>query len=199
MPDELIGEGVLMLLLTEAELAVVVVVMLLLALVLPVVLLAKSYRRCPPNRMLVVYGQGIPNGSKCIRGGGVLVWPIIQDCAELSLEPIRVPIVVERIFTHGNDAVEVNAVVTVAIGQGERMSANAAERLIGLDERAIETMVRDILVGNLRRTVAMRELAEVKGDSEKLSAQATEDAAPEVGKVGLEILSYKIDRVIEKA
>lgn len=188
-----------MLLLTDPQTAVVIAVLLLLALVVPVVLMARAYRRCPPNRMLVVYGQGIPNGSKCIRGGGVLVWPIIQDCAELSLEPIKVPIVVERIFTHGNDAVEVNAVVTVAIGQGERMTANAAERLIGCDERAIEKMVREILVGNLRRTVAMRELAEVKGDSQKLSAQATEDAAPEVGKVGLEILSYKIDRVVEKA
>ncbi|MBK8206615.1 MAG: flotillin family protein [Planctomycetes bacterium] len=199
MPDKLIGKGARMLLLSGVEFAAASGAVLVLALVLPTVLLAKSYRRCPPNRMLVVYGQGVPNGSKCIRGGGVLVWPIIQDCAELSLEPIKVPIVVERISTHGNDAVEVNAVVTVAIGQGERMSANAAERLIGLDERAIETMVRDILVGNLRRTVAMRELAEVKGESEKLSAQATEDAAPEVGKVGLEILGYRIDRVVEKA
>lgn len=186
-----------MLLLTGLQVAVVLV--LVLAFVLPVVLLAKSYRRCPPNRMLVVFGQGVPNGSKCIRGGGVLVWPILQDSAELSLEPIKVPIVAERIYTRGNDAVEVNAVVTVAIGQSQRMSANAAERLIGLDERAIQSMVRDILIGNLRRTVAMRALAEVKGGSEKLGAQATEDAAPEVEKVGLEILSYKIDRVVEKA
>ena len=41
---------------------------------------ATRYRRCPSNRILVVYGRvGSGRASKCIHGGGAFVWPLIQD------------------------------------------------------------------------------------------------------------------------
>lgn len=52
------------------------------------------YRRCPSNKVLVVYGRGIgmPAGqlSKTLHGGGTIVLPILQDYRYLSLEPMQV-------------------------------------------------------------------------------------------------------------
>ena len=54
-----------------------------------VVLIVKRYRRCPSNRVLVIYGKaGGGKAVKCLHGGATFVWPLIQDHAYLSLEPI---------------------------------------------------------------------------------------------------------------
>ena len=57
-------------------------------------LVMTRYRRCPSNKVLVVYGRGvgIPTGelSRTLHGGGTLVLPILQDYRYLSLEPMQV-------------------------------------------------------------------------------------------------------------
>ncbi len=44
---------------------------------------ASRYKRCPPDRVLVVYGRtGAKKAgasSSCYHGGGAFVWPIIQS------------------------------------------------------------------------------------------------------------------------
>ena len=53
--------------------------------------LLNRYRRCPSDKILVIFGTRGTNGSaKCIHGGGAFVWPIIQDYAYLSLTPISI-------------------------------------------------------------------------------------------------------------
>jgi flotillin len=45
-----------------------------------VLLLVRQYKRCPSNRVLVVYGRtGKGQASKSIHGGAAFVWPLIQD------------------------------------------------------------------------------------------------------------------------
>ena len=60
---------------------------LLLIILLGAVSFAVSrYRRCPSNKVIVVYGKTEAAGSsKCVHGGGVFVWPLIQDFGVLSL------------------------------------------------------------------------------------------------------------------
>ena len=58
-----------------------------------VTLLASRFKRCPSNRVLVIYGKaGRGEAAKCIHGGAKFVWPLIQDYAYLSLEPIQIEI-----------------------------------------------------------------------------------------------------------
>src|SRR5688572_18390065 len=69
-----------------AMLSAVVVVGLL-------VMFASRYRRCPANRVLVISGKvGGEGTARCISGGGAFVWPVIQEYAYLSLEPIQIDI-----------------------------------------------------------------------------------------------------------
>ena len=78
-----------------AELDPVVMIAVLSAVILFsfLLLLAKRYRRCPSNNVLVVYGKVAGNeAAKCIHGGGAFVWPLIQDYAYLDLEPLQIEI-----------------------------------------------------------------------------------------------------------
>ena len=50
--------------------------------------LVKRYKRCPSNRILVIYGKVREGRSaRCLHGGGAFVWPLIQDYEFLSLDP----------------------------------------------------------------------------------------------------------------
>src|SRR5262245_61871967 len=80
-------------------------------------LLINRYRRCPSNRVLVIYGRGTGmNAAKCVHGGGRFVLPLIQDYAYLSLEPIQIAIPLMDALSIENIRVSVPIVFTVAIG-----------------------------------------------------------------------------------
>ena len=60
-------------------------------LVLVLSVLARYYKRCPSNRVLVIFGKTARDEpADCISGGARLVWPLLQDYAWLSLEPMRI-------------------------------------------------------------------------------------------------------------
>src|ERR1051325_11527988 len=54
-------------------------------------LVVKRYKRCPSNRVLVIYGKtGGGNAAKCVHGGAAFVVPLIQDYAYMDLDPIQI-------------------------------------------------------------------------------------------------------------
>ena len=56
-----------------------------------VVALINRWRRCPSDKILVIYGSSGAKGSaKCVHGGGAFVWPIVQDYAYMSLTPLSI-------------------------------------------------------------------------------------------------------------
>ena len=58
-----------------------------------VIFISTRYKRCPSNRILVIFGKvSGDRASKCIHGGGAFVVPLVQDYAYLSLEPLAIEI-----------------------------------------------------------------------------------------------------------
>ena len=67
---------------------VVLTIVVILVAVFLFISIVNRYRRCPSDKVLVVYGTtGNKGSAKCIHGGGTFVWPIIQDYAYLRLYP----------------------------------------------------------------------------------------------------------------
>src|ERR1051326_652206 len=94
------------------------------------IFLVKRYRRCPSNRILVIYGkvrQG--ESAKCLHGGGSFVWPLIQDYDYLYLDPMQIEIPLKGALSIENIRVNVPSVFTVAIGTDAPTMSNAAIRL----------------------------------------------------------------------
>ncbi len=54
----------------------------------------KRYKRCPSDKILVVYGKIGKGGelatrsSKCIHGGAAFIWPVFQSFMFLDLTPM---------------------------------------------------------------------------------------------------------------
>src|SRR5690606_28340183 len=95
--------------------------------------LVKQYKRCPSNRILVIYGRiGGHQSSKCVHGGGTFVVPLIQDYAFLSLDPITIDIELSGALSKKNIRVNVPSTFTIGISTDSTIMQNAAERLLGL-------------------------------------------------------------------
>src|SRR5947209_7037149 len=120
-----------------------------------VVLLVNRYKRCPSNRVLVIYGKtGGGNAAKCIHGGAAFVVPLIQDFAYLDLDPIQIEVPLKGALSMENIRVNVPSVFTVAIGTDAQTMQNAAIRLLGLDTQEVKEQARDIIFGQLRQVIA---------------------------------------------
>ena len=173
-------------LLTLPVIGVVVVFVLVAALL-------KRYRRCPSDKVLVIYGTTANGGSaKCIHGGGAFVWPIVQDYAYLSLTPISIEANLTNALSRQNIRVDVPCRFTVGIStEGDSMN-NAAERLLGLNSAAIQDMARDILFGQLRLVIASMSIEELNSDRDKFQENIMKNVEIELKKVGLKIINVNV-------
>jgi len=81
-------------------------------------LLAKRYKRCPSNRVLVIFGKSGRGheAATCIHGGARFIRPLLDDFAWLSLEPMQIEIPLRGALSMENIRVNVPSVFTVAIG-----------------------------------------------------------------------------------
>src|SRR5207253_9130588 len=57
-------------------------------------LLSQRYKRCPSNRVMVIYGKytGSPTGTRCLHGGAPFALPPVQDPALPAREPLQLEI-----------------------------------------------------------------------------------------------------------
>ncbi|MCR9077108.1 MAG: flotillin family protein, partial [bacterium] len=81
---------------------IISVAVALFVLLFVVLFLASRYRRCPSNRILVIWGTGSKQSAQCYHGGGKFVWPVIQDYAYMSLEPLVIEIPLEGALSLNN-------------------------------------------------------------------------------------------------
>ena len=126
---------------------------------------ARRYKRCPSNKVLVIYGKTSSGQSaRCLHGGGKFVMPLIQNYDFLSLDPLQIEIPLEGALSLENIRVNVPSVFTVAIGtEGETMQ-NAAVRLLGLTTSEIAKQAEDIIFGQLRQVIASMRIEEINRD-----------------------------------
>ena len=124
----------------------------------------RRYRRCPSDKILVVYGKTGGGSAKCIHGGGKFVWPVIQDYAYLSLTPISIDANLTNALSRQNIRVDVPCRFTVGISTEPDSMNNAAERLLGLTADEIQELARDILFGQLRLVIATMSIEEINSD-----------------------------------
>lgn len=162
--------------------------------------LASLYRRCPSNKVLVVYGR--VSGSKtvkCYHGGGTFVWPLIQGFAFLDLTPRTIHIPLKGALSHQNIRVNVPSTFTVAVGVTSDIMNNAAVRILDLDHREIESMATEIIIGQLRLTVASLRIEEINQDRERFLESIKNNIEPELHKIGLTLINVNITDITDES
>lgn len=172
--------------------AVVVAVILFVAII-------KRYRRCPSDKILVVYGSTGKGSAKCVHGGGVFVWPIIQDYAYMSLTPISIEANLTNALSRQNIRVDVPCRFTVGISTEADSMNNAAERLLGLSATDIQDMARDILFGQLRLVIASMSIEELNQDRDVFQENIKKNVEIELKKIGLKLINVNITDIKDES
>ncbi len=163
-------------------------------------LLARLYRRCSSNKILVVFGRvGGKKTVQCFHGGGTFVWPLIQGCAFISLTPRTIHIPLKGALSQQNIRVNVPSTFTVAVGIVPEIMNNAAIRLLDLDHRGIESIATEIIIGQLRLTVASLRIEEINQDRERFLDSIKNNIELELHKIGLTLLNVNITDITDES
>lgn len=158
------------------------------------------YKRCPSNRILVIYGKTSGGESaRCIHGGGALVWPVIQDYQYMSLEPMTIEIDLTSALSKKNIRVNVPSTFTIGISRAPNIMQNAAQRLLGLAEREVAHQARDIILGQTRLVIATLTIEEINQDREKFLDLVNKFCAGELGKIGLEVINVNVRDITDES
>ena len=159
----------------------------------------RRYRRCPSDKILVVYGKTGGGSAKCIHGGGKFVWPIIQDYAYLNLTPISIDANLTNALSRQNIRVDVPCRFTVGISTEPDSMNNAAERLLGLTSNEIQELARDILFGQLRLVIATMSIEEINSDRDKFLENISKNVEVELKKIGLRLINVNVTDIKDEA
>jgi flotillin len=164
------------------------------------ILILNRYKRCPSNKVLVIYGKvGGGNTAKCIHGGAAFVWPMIQDHQYLDLEPIQIEVGLKGALSAENIRVNVPSVFTVAIGTESELMQNAAIRLLGLNTAEIKQQAADMIFGQLRQVIASMQIQEINRDREKFLQSIQMSLEPELKKIGLVIINVNVIDITDES
>ncbi len=160
--------------------------------------LFKRYKRCPSDRILVVYGKiGTSTASggasaKTIHGGAAFVWPIFQDYEFLDLTPISIEVNLTSALSRQNIRVDVPSRFTVGVSTEPGVMNNAAERLLGLNQTEIHDLAKDIIFGQLRLVVATMDIEEINNNRDKFLAAVSSNVEAELKKIGLKLINVNV-------
>ncbi len=180
--------------------ALLAIVAFIVLVVTTLMFLASRYKRCPSDKILVIYGKvGEGQSSNCIHGGGALVWPLIQDCAYLSLTPMSINIPLQNALSLQNIRINVPSTFTVGISTEPGIMNNAAERLLGLNSQEVIEMAREIIFGQLRLTVASLTIEQINQDRESFLASIRKNVEPELNKIGLYLINVNITDITDES
>ena len=165
----------------------------------------KRYRRCPSDKILVIYGKtgknstGSISSARCIHGGAAFIWPVFQDYAFLDLKPISIECNLTNALSKQNIRVDVPCRFTVGISTEPENMTNAAERLLGLSVDSIQNIATDILFGQLRLVIATMDIEEINADRDKFLANVSTNVEAELRKIGLKLINVNVTDIRDES
>ncbi len=165
----------------------------------------KRYRRCPSDKILVIYGKtgrnsaGSISSARCVHGGAAFIWPVFQDYAFLDLKPISIECNLTNALSKQNIRVDVPCRFTVGISTEPENMTNAAERLLGLSIDSIQNIATDILFGQLRLVIATMDIEEINSDRDKFLANVSTNVEAELRKIGLKLINVNVTDIRDES
>ena len=186
---------------TVAAIVAVILIFMVIILFTIFITLLKQFKRCPSNRVLVIFGRTGKGGqaSKTIHGGAAFVWPLVQDYAYLSLEPIQIEVPLRGALSAENIRVNVPSVFTVAIDTKPDVMQNAAVRLLGLTTQEVRKQAEEMIFGQLRQVIASMGIEEINRDRDKFLEHVQHSLEPELAKIGLQLINVNITDITDES
>ena len=157
------------------------------------------FKRCPANKILVIYGKTGKGAANCVHGGAAFIWPVLQSYEWLDLEPFVVPIELTSALSQENIRVSVPTTVTAAISTEEGVMQNAAIRLLGQTMEDVKKQAQDIILGQMRAVIATMLIEDINRDRQAFMSKVNEAVSVELEKIGLTVINVNIKDIEDES
>lgn len=174
----------------------VIVGLMILAVIVLMAMLAKLFRKAGPNEALVVYGL---RGTRIVKGGGTVIFPMIENCRELSLELMSFDVAPQQdLYTKQGVAVTVEAVAQIKVKSDPESIRTAAEQFLTKPPEQREGLIRLVMEGHLRGIIGQLTVEQIVKEPEMVADRMRSTCADDMNKMGLEVISFTIKEVKDK-
>lgn len=165
------------------------IIVLIVAMV--IVLASMSYVKAPPDQAFLISGPR--KDMKIISGRAGFRVPFVDRLDKLYLGIIGVDVKTKNsVPTAEYINVYVDANVNVCVGKSNTLMALAAKNFLNQKPDAISRKAQEVLEGNMREIVGQMKLTDMVTDRKAFAEKVMENAAPDMEKLGLEIISFNI-------
>src|SRR5271170_5481817 len=157
---------------------------------------ARMFRRAGPNEALVVYGF---RGTRIVKGGGTIIFPMVESCRELSLELMSFDVAPRQdMYTKQGVAVTVEAVAQIKVRSDPESILTAAEQFLTKEPAERDGLIRLVMEGHLRGIIGQLTVEQIVKEPEMVGGQMRSTCADDMSKMGLEVVSFTIKEVRDK-
>ena len=159
-------------------------------------ILARMYRKAGPNEALIVYGF---RGPRVIKGHGTVIFPMVENCRELSLELMSFDVAPQQdLYTKQGVAVTVEAVAQIKVRAIQASILTAAEQFLTKTPPQREGLIRLVMEGHLRGIIGQLTVEQIVKEPEMVGERMRATCAEDMSKMGLEVISFTIKEVRDK-
>ncbi len=157
---------------------------------------ARLYRKVGPNEALITYGF---RGTKVVKGGGRVIFPMIESCRSLSLELMSFDVAPQQdLYTKQGVAVTVEAVAQIKVKSDEISIKTASEQFLTKTPQQREGLIRLVMEGHLRGIIGQLTVEQIVKEPEMVGDRMRGTCAADMSKMGLEVISFTIKEVRDK-
>jgi flotillin len=175
---------------------IVIVGLSLLAFIILAGMLARMFRKAGPNEALIVYGF---RGPRVIKGHGTIIFPMVENCRELSLELMSFDVAPQQdLYTKQGVAVTVEAVAQIKVRSDQESILTAAEQFLTKTPQQREGLIRLVMEGHLRGIIGQLTVEQIVKEPEMVADRMRGTCADDMSKMGLEVVSFTIKEVRDK-
>src|ERR1700723_4633540 len=158
-----------------------------LALIFLMGILARMYRKAGPNEALIVYGF---RGPRVIKGHGTVIFPMVENCRELSLELMSFDVAPQQdLYTKQGVAVTVEAVAQIKVKSDPESIMTASEQFLTKPPEDREALIRLVMEGHLRGIIGQLTVEEIVKQPEMVGDRMRGTCADDLTKMGLDVIS----------
>jgi flotillin len=166
------------------------------AVLLGMALLARMFRKAGPHEALIIYGL---RGTRIVKGGGTIIFPMIEQCRELSLELMSFDVAPQQsLYTKQGVAVTIEAVAQIKVKSDPESIRTAAEQFLTKRPEQREGLIRLVMEGHLRGIIGQLTVEQIVKEPEMVADRMRSTCADDMNKMGLEVVSFTLKEVRDK-
>jgi flotillin len=166
-----------------------------------IVSIVKRYKVAGPNEAFIITGRrgktsGDLSGQKVVTGGGVFIFPFVQQLHILDLSSRRNPVAIRGAVSKQGIKLNVDAIAIVKVGGDEDSIRAAAQRFL-TQQPEIDVFTTEVLAGALRSIVGTLTVEEIIRDRASFAAQVAEVTESALTGQGLVLDTFQIQDVTD--